>query len=82
MLWCIVLMHVPCCITIMMSPFVIACHHEKCRIPKDYGFCTGIDIGCSAPLLWKQKLATRVIYIWDVKSLVHVHHIFLMYLHQ
>ena len=29
---------VPCCITIMMSPFVIACYWEKFRIPKTMDF--------------------------------------------
>ena len=60
-------MHVPCCITIMMSPFVIACYYEKCRILETMDFVPALTLVALRRLLWKQKLATRVIYIWNAK---------------
>ena len=68
-------MHVPCCITIMMSPFDMACYHENLEEPRLWILYLNwhwLLIGCSLVALrhyhiWKQKLATRVIYIWKAK---------------
>ena len=48
-------MHVPCCITIMMSLFVIACYHEKCRIPKIIDFVLELTLVAQRRYYGNQK---------------------------
>ena len=82
MWWWILVMHVPRCITIMMSPFVIACYYEKCRILKIMDFVPELTLVVLHRYYGSKNWLPGKYTVYLECFLVHAHHVCLMYLHQ